>query len=304
MSFSRNRTDDLRIDSPALWPTELDLYRVKFNQDGGIFTVPGIPHKRAQGNVPTMPRVVWPLSFSFSFQGFGENFLNATDACSMIKFEQAKKVSFFELFLRNFRSRKSQISGNPFYCVHSKRSLGLWSGFINPLNIWMVLFEKRTRKSPRGWIKMPRIWRKNPLKSVLSISRDYWFHFEQVPEDSNSERVWRNRKTFSSRKFDPPNHFSWKDPRKTVTVWDCCPISCLGPRARQTCGHLENNQNIWGLALHPFFFNDACIDFFVSSQISNIEIILTCVNYEKNTLFENIPFPHSFWVATIPLIQS
>jgi len=75
------------------------------------------------------------------------------------------------------------------YCVHS---LGLWSEFINPPNIWTALFEKETydEKPPRlKSRKMPKIWKKNPLKWVLSISRDYLFYFEKVPQNLNSERV-------------------------------------------------------------------------------------------------------------------
>ena len=53
-----------------------------------------------------------------------------------------KKSSFSELFLRNLKSRKSQISWHSFYCVHS---LILWSGFINPPNIWTVLFERNVQ---------------------------------------------------------------------------------------------------------------------------------------------------------------
>ena len=48
-----------------------------------------------------------------------------------------------------------------------------------------TLFEKKSeRRSPRGLFvclygcKLPRIWRENPLKSVVSISRDYWVYFD------------------------------------------------------------------------------------------------------------------------------
>ena len=50
-----------------------------------------------------------------------------------------KKSIFSELVQRHLKFRKSQISGNPYYCVHY---LELWSGFINPRNIWTALFEK------------------------------------------------------------------------------------------------------------------------------------------------------------------
>jgi hypothetical protein len=36
----------------------------------------------------------------------------------------------------------------------------------------------------------------NPLKWVLSISRDYWFYFEKVPQNSNSERARRIERLF------------------------------------------------------------------------------------------------------------
>ena len=56
---------------------------------------------------------------------------------------------------------------------------------IFPTNISTALFEKKSeRRSPRGLFvclygcKLPRIWRENPLKSVVSISRDYWVYFD------------------------------------------------------------------------------------------------------------------------------
>jgi len=126
-------------------------------------------------------------------------------AGSRIQFQVArgKKSSFSELFLRNLKSRNSLISGHPFYCVHSS---GLWSGFMNPPNIWTALFEKETYKEKPLRLKcskMPRICRNNPLKWDLSISRDYWFYFDNVPQSSNSDRAWRIDTTFSSSKFDP-----------------------------------------------------------------------------------------------------
>jgi len=96
---------------------------------------------------------------------------------------------------------KPQISGIPFYCVHA---LGLWSG-LNPPNIWTALVKKkRTRKSPRGWkcSKMPRIWRKNPLKLVVSHSQDYWVYFDITWNSSTTEfEFWgkfEESETFSS----------------------------------------------------------------------------------------------------------
>jgi len=90
-----------------------------------------------------------------------------------IKFARGKTPSFSELFLRNLKSRKSQISlhWHPFYFVQV-HFLGLWSGCIHPPNIWTALFEKETykQKPPRlKCSKMPRIWRDNPLKWVLVI---------------------------------------------------------------------------------------------------------------------------------------
>ena len=118
-------------------------------------------------------------------------------------FARGKKSSFPELFLKNLKFRKSQISGHTFDCVHS---LGLWSGFKNPPNIWTALFEKETykEKPPRlKCKKIPRIWRNNPPKWVLSISRDYWGYFEKVPDNLNAGESSENRESFSSSKFDP-----------------------------------------------------------------------------------------------------
>jgi len=67
-------------------------------------------------------------------------------------------------------------------------------------NIWTALFETEPlkEKPPRlTCSKIPRSWRNNPLKWVLSISRDYWFHFEKVPQNSNSEGVRRIERLFS-----------------------------------------------------------------------------------------------------------
>ena len=77
---------------------------------------------------------------------------------------------------------------NPFYCVHSS---GLWSGFINPplqslvnqcfLQTFERLFSKKKTERRSLWLncnEMPKIWRENPLKWVVSISRDYWVYFD------------------------------------------------------------------------------------------------------------------------------
>jgi len=70
--------------------------------------------------------------------------------------------------------------------------LGLWSGFINPPLQSLVnpyfsqsferLFSKKKheRKSPQGWgvVKCREFERKNPLKWVVSILRDYWINFD------------------------------------------------------------------------------------------------------------------------------
>ena len=113
-----------------------------------------------------------------------------------IKFARGKKSSFSVLSLRNLKSRKYQISGHLFYCVHS---LGLWTGFINPPNIWTALLKKERYKQKPSRLKcskMPRIWMDNPLKWFLSISRDYCFYFEKVLKNSNSERVRRFERLF------------------------------------------------------------------------------------------------------------
>ena len=44
--------------------------------------------------------------------------------------------------------------------------------------------------------KILRIRRKFFMKWVLSISRDYWFYFEKVSQNSNSERVRRIKRLF------------------------------------------------------------------------------------------------------------
>jgi len=108
-----------------------------------------------------------------------------------------KKVFIFRTFPeKSHKSRKSQNSGHPFYCVHS---WGLWSGFINPPNIWTALFGKETYMEKPLRLKcseMLRIWKNNPLQWFLSISQDYWFYFEKVPHNSNSERVRRIERLF------------------------------------------------------------------------------------------------------------
>jgi len=122
--------------------------------------------------------------------------LEAPYAGSRIKFGRRNIFSFSILFLRNLKSRKSPISGNPLYCVDS---LGLWSGFINPPNIWKVLSQKETNKekTPRlKCIKMPRIWRTNPLKWVVSISWVYWVYFEKFLRIRILGRVWRIERLF------------------------------------------------------------------------------------------------------------
>ena len=79
---------------------------------------------------------------------FSKN-LDAPYAGSRIKFARRNFFLLSIFFLRNLKSRKSPISGNPFYCDHS---LGMWSGFINPPNIWKVLPQKENYKEkPRGW---------------------------------------------------------------------------------------------------------------------------------------------------------
>jgi len=60
-------------------------------------------------------------------------------------------------------------------------------------NIWMALFEKETwmEKLPRlRNSKMPRIWRKNPLKWVVSISRDYWIYSDIIWQSSSGLEFW------------------------------------------------------------------------------------------------------------------
>ena len=57
----------------------------------------------------------------------------------------------------------------------------------------------------KGWERCSkmRIRRKNLMKWFLSISRDYWVHFEKVSRYSNSERVRRIKGLFFASRFDP-----------------------------------------------------------------------------------------------------
>ena len=98
--------------------------------------------------------------------------------------------------------------------------LGLWSGFINPplqslvnqyfSQIFERLFSKKKheRESPRGWgvVKCREFERKNLLKWVVSISRDYWICFEITWKSSKNTEFWEKVpriETFFSSKFDP-----------------------------------------------------------------------------------------------------
>jgi len=128
---------------------------------------------------------------------FGKN-LDVPYAGSRTKFARRKKSSFSELMLRlgNLKSRKSQISGNPFDCVHS---LGLWSRSINPPLQSLVnqdfsqtferLFSKEEiwkQNPPRlKCSKMPRIWKEKSAEMscvhftrILGLVWHYFIKFE------------------------------------------------------------------------------------------------------------------------------
>jgi hypothetical protein len=86
-------------------------------------------------------------------------------------------------------ARESRLDSPNFFSellFPNSHSSGLWSGFINPplqslfnqclIQTFDGSFRKRNLEGEAPKVKcskMPRIWRKNPLKWVSSISRDY-----------------------------------------------------------------------------------------------------------------------------------
>jgi len=112
--------------------------------------------------------------------------------------------------------------------------LGLWSGFINPSQQFLgnqyfpqtlALFEKETSmEKPLRFTcsKIPRIRKKNPLKWVVSISRDYWIYFDIIWKSSKDSEFWEKVPrigTFSSSKFSPATGVrQWKRMLKTKYI--------------------------------------------------------------------------------------
>jgi len=77
-------------------------------------------------------------------------------------------------------------------CIY-KSPTAIFSQPMFPIKIWTALFEKETwEEKPLSvkWGKLPRIWRNNPLKWVVSISRDYWVYSDITWKGSKNWEFW------------------------------------------------------------------------------------------------------------------